>query len=155
LNRLPPKIFLDTSAIFSAIYSSTGGARELLRLGEMGIIQLVVSLDVLSELDENLRVKAPNKLVTLAAVMNLSRVAVTQPPDVSTIQECQQWLQYSDDAVVTAAAVIASVDYFVTLDRQHFLGNKGLQSSVSFRFGTPGDCLAWLRLQLIMPPKLL
>jgi hypothetical protein len=37
------RIFLDSSALFSAILSDTGAARELLRLAIHGEVQLVLS----------------------------------------------------------------------------------------------------------------
>jgi hypothetical protein len=40
---LIPDIFLDTSALFSGIWSETGGARMLLKLGEATAIKLSVS----------------------------------------------------------------------------------------------------------------
>jgi hypothetical protein len=48
---------------------------------------------------------------------------------------------------VLAAAIAAQVDYFVTLDRQHFLTNEPLRAALPFPIGTPGDCLAWHRQQ--------
>jgi predicted nucleic acid-binding protein len=144
-NQPIPSIFLDTSALFAAIFSAAGGARALLHLGGAGAVQLWISLDVLAELEENLRAKAPHHLADLAAVLDLSRVEIVDPPDVMTVQQCQRLLQYDADAVVLAAAVAAGVDYFVTLDRQHFLDNRALTEAMAFPLGTPGDCLAWFR----------
>jgi hypothetical protein len=49
------------------------------------------------------------------------------------------------DALILAAAWASGVDYFVTLDRQHFLENPRLREAVPFGVGTPGDYLGWLR----------
>jgi hypothetical protein len=58
-------------------------------------------------------------------------------------------LGYAADAVVLAAALDARVDYFITLDRRHFLENPALHKAISIPFGTPGDCLAWFRARWI------
>ena len=54
-----PDIFLDTSALFSGIWSATGGARMLLKLGEAQAIKLSVCSQVLTEIEGVLRRKAP------------------------------------------------------------------------------------------------
>ena len=43
------RVFLDTSVIFAAVLSPTGGARKLFLLGEAGLLQLVVGPTVLNE----------------------------------------------------------------------------------------------------------
>lgn len=143
-----PRLFLDSSVLFAAIFSATGGARELLRLSSEGLLHLLVSQDVLAESEQNLRAKAPNRLADLVGALALAGVEITDPPDVTTVQQCQRLVNYPNDAVVLAAAVAAGVDYFVTLDRQHFLDNAALRAAVPFPLGTPGDCLAWFRERL-------
>jgi len=43
------KVFLDTSVLFAAVYSKTGGSRLILKLGEAGAVQLWVGPWVLRE----------------------------------------------------------------------------------------------------------
>ena len=43
------RIFLDTSVVFSAVYSPEGGARKLFLLGEIGALQLIIGPTVLQE----------------------------------------------------------------------------------------------------------
>lgn len=148
LGRLPPKVFLDTNILIAAIFSATGGAREILRLGEIGAIQLFVSQDVLAELEENVLKKKPQHLAIIAIVLEHSGVEVVEPPAVETVQHCQHFLAYADDAVVLAAAIDAQVDYFVTLDRQHFLNNLLIPTTLPVLLGAPSDFLAWYRTHL-------
>ena len=54
------------------------------------------------------------------------------------------------NAVASSSPILADawhnqVDYLVTLDKAHFLGEPVLAERVPFLIGTPGDCLAWLR----------
>jgi predicted nucleic acid-binding protein len=139
-----PRIFLDTSAFFSAVFSEKGGARELLRLGERDAVRLLVSQDVLAELEDTVRAKAPRRLNDLAVLLLLCGFHVVPPPEISAVQDCLKYVSYSKDAVVLAAASRTEVDYFVTLDRKHFLLNTALREAMSFPIGTPGDCLSWL-----------
>lgn len=143
-----PRLFLDSSVLFAAIFSATGGARELLRLSSEGLLRLLVSGDVLAETERNLHTKAPKRLADLVGALALANVEIVAPPDSATVQQCQILVNYPNDAVVLAAAVAAEVDYFVTLDREHFLANNALRFAMPFPLGTPGDCLAWFREQL-------
>jgi predicted nucleic acid-binding protein len=146
-----PRIFLDTSAIFAAIWSTTGGARALLELGEGAFLNLVVSHDVLAEIEGVVRQKAPDKLPTVAVLLHQARIDVTPSPSMSQIETCNTWVAYEPDAVVLAGALNAAVDYFVTPDKKHFLANHTVREALSAArviIGTPGDCLAWYRERL-------
>ena len=75
-----PRIFLDTSVIFSAVLSEMGGARKLFRLGEAGMIQLVVGPNVLRECEEVIWHKVPASLPTLAYLLELGLVEIAPQP---------------------------------------------------------------------------
>lgn len=138
------RLFLDTSALFAAIWSAEGGARMLLRLGEAGVVQLVVSGQVLQEIERVLRRKAPVQLGALALLLDAARVEVAPPARSDLIELSRALTGYDADALVLAAAWGAEVDFFVTLDKRHFLDNAALRRAVRFRIGTPGDALAWI-----------
>jgi hypothetical protein len=57
-------------------------------------------------------------------------------------------VQHPGDAQVLAAAWSSNVDYFVPLDKQHFLENRELIQAIPFPIGTSGDFLAWFRSKL-------
>jgi predicted nucleic acid-binding protein len=141
-------VFLDTSAPFAGIWSAEGGARVILRVGEVGAIRLLVSSQVLDEIDGALRHKAPETPGLLALLLDRSGVEVVPPPVPKAVQDSQALIGHPGDAQLLAAAWIARVDYFVTLDRKHFLDNQALRDAVPFPVGTPGDFLAWYREQL-------
>ncbi len=144
----PPEVFLDSSAVFAAILSATGGARQILRLGEIGQARLRVSGAVLSEVERALREKLPDHLPTLALWLDAARVTVAAAPGKAALTRLRSWLGYAPDALVLAAAVGAGVDFFVTLDRKHFLDNAPLRAALPFPIGTPGDYLGWHRARL-------
>ncbi len=144
---MPPatRTFVDTSALFAAIWSEEGGGRMLLRLAEAGAIGLVVNRQVLTELEAAIRRKAPNALPTLAILLDRIRIEIAPDPDQQTVEACRRLVAHEADAAILAAAWASQADYFVTLDRQHFPENVELRQAVPFRVGTPGDYLAWLR----------
>jgi predicted nucleic acid-binding protein len=137
--------FLDTSALFAGIWSAEGGARMILKLGEADAIRLLISPQVLDEIERVLRRKAPELLGLLTLLLDRSNVVIVPTPTPETLQTSQALISHPGDARVLAAAWSAGVDYFVTLDRKHFLGNSALRDAVPFPVGTPGDFLAWYR----------
>jgi len=144
---MPPatRAFLDTSALFAAIWSEEGGGRMLLRLGEAGAVQIVVSRQVLTELERATRSKAPHALASLAVLLDRSRIEVAPEPGREVLTTCEGLVAHPADAKILAAAIASQADYLITLDRHHFLENAKLRQEVPLFLGTPGDFLAWFR----------
>ncbi len=138
-------VFLDTSALFAGIWSETGGARAILKLGEMEAIRLRVSPQVIAEIDAVLRRKAPHLLGLVAVLLDTANVEITDQPSERAREFASGLIAHPGDALVLAAAIEARPDYFVTLDRTHFLSNERLSQALPFPVGTPGDFLAWWR----------
>ena len=143
-----PRVFLDSSALFSGVFSSSGAARLILRLGESGVVELLVSSQVVAETERALRRKAARVLGHLAIVLDASGCRVVPNPGLQVVREWESLIPYLPDASLLAAAVAAGADYFVTLDRQHFLESTLLMSDPPLRIGTPGDLVDWLRSRL-------
>jgi predicted nucleic acid-binding protein len=142
------RIFLDTSAVIAAVFSATGGARALLKLGESGAIQVWVGPTVLHEADEVFRRKAADLLPLLAALLHEAQ-AQTGPAATAEQQAYTAALvDYAPDAHIVAEALACRADYLVTHDEQHLLRNSRL-TVLPCKVGTPGDCLAWVRQQLM------
>jgi len=143
-----PEVFLDTSALFAGLWSAEGGARMLLTLGEAGAVKLVVSAQVLGELEGAVRRKAPELLGQLAWALDRCRLEIAPPPPGAALARGRLLVGQAGDALVVAAAWSAGVEFLVSLDRPHFLENRALVAAAPFQIGTPGDCLAWLRERL-------
>ncbi|GAB4578619.1 MAG: hypothetical protein Fur0022_13550 [Anaerolineales bacterium] len=143
-----PHVFLDTSVIFAGVLSATGGARAILKLGEVEAVSLWVGAQVLKEIDEVIAEKHPNTRVQMALLLDTSNIQVGQPANEEHKQQITSYMTYAPDAHVLAEALATNVDYFVTLDRKHFLDNQPLRESLSIQIGTPGDFLAWYRAHL-------
>lgn len=144
------RVFLDTSAVFAAVLSATGGARALLKLGESDAIRIWVGPTVLREADEVFRRKAPDLLPLLAALLHQAHTEVG--PAATDEQQTQAvvLVDYAPDAHIVAEALACRAEYLVTHDQEHLLRNPRL-SVLPCKVGTPGDCLAWLRQRLIAP----
>ena len=134
------RIFLDTSVIFAAVLSETGGARVLFRLGEAGVLQLIVGPNVLRECEQVLRRKVPASLPTLAYLLELGMVEIVARSPDEFIEHANAVVSYEPDAYVLAEAIGAEPDWFITHDKAHFL-NANPGSSLTIRIGTPGDLI--------------
>ena len=141
-------VFMDTSALFSGVWSSQGGARMLMRLGEENLVQLAVTSQVLLELERTLKDKAPAALPALAQLLDCAHIEVVAAVSEEYVTRCAQLVAYQADAQIVAAAWQAGVAFFATLDKQHILENTALRTAAPFTIGTPGDCLLWFRARL-------
>ena len=144
-----PRVFLDTSAIFAGIWSAAGGGRMILKLGEASALQPVTASIVLEELERALREKAPEQLGSLAILLDRARFEILPAPTGDRVKRALDLIDHVGDAQALAAALSVELDYFVTLDKKHFIRNKKLHKAAPFPIGTPGDFLEWFRGELL------
>jgi predicted nucleic acid-binding protein len=142
-----PRVFLDTSVLFAAVASDEGGARMILKLGEAGAVSLWVGPLVLGEADAVLTRKSPGSKARFALLLHQANVQVSPPATPDTVSQARSVVDYIPDAQVLAEALTAGVDYFVSLDKRHLVGNPRA-GQLPFPVGTPGDFLAWYRKRL-------
>jgi hypothetical protein len=117
----------------------------ILKLGEARLLTLITSQDAIGELESALRRKAPQHLGTLAVILDRARFEITSSPDERSTNKVLKLTGHRGDARIMAAALASAPDFFVTLDREHFLDNHALIEAAPFLIGTPGDLLAWYR----------
>jgi predicted nucleic acid-binding protein len=146
------RVFLDTSALFAGIWSESGGARLILRLGEVGAVQIVISRQVLRELDDALQRKAPALLPALALLLDRAQVEVTDPGSAQQYDACLALTGHPGDARILADAGQdagqAGVNYLVSLDQKHILAIPQDNHPFPYEIGTPGDFLGKFRASL-------
>jgi predicted nucleic acid-binding protein len=135
-----PKIFLDTSVVFAAVLSPTGGARKLLLLGDARLLQLVVGPTVIRECQEVVQRQAPASRPILAHLLVSASLEISQAPTKKQISAAEMYVQYAPDGRVLAEAMRAKPDWFVTHDREHFLKHRS-KLNLPFEIATPGDVL--------------
>lgn len=138
------KVFLDTSALFAAVYSETGGARLILKLGEARVVSLWIGPWVLKETEGVIERKSPKSKSYFALLLERSHVQVGEEPGESALHQASSVIEYLPDAQVVAEALAIGVDYFVSFDRKHLVGNPRAKE-LPFPIGTAGDFLAWYR----------
>ncbi len=141
------KVFLDTSVLFAAVWSETGGSRLILKLGEAGVIALWIGPWVLREADAVLARKSEESRGLLALLLDRAGVEVGTEATGETPERARQVIEYLPDAQVLAEAMELRVDYLVSLDRKHIVGNLRAEE-LPFRIGTPGEFLEWYRGEL-------
>jgi predicted nucleic acid-binding protein len=143
------KVFLDTSALFSAVHSETGGARLILKLGEAGAVELWTGPWVLREAEAVLERKSPSSKPYFALLLDRSHIQVGPEADAAALEAASAVIAYPPDAQILAEALSLNVDYVVSFDddqsdRKHLVGNPQT-ASLRLIVGTAGDFLAWLR----------
>jgi predicted nucleic acid-binding protein len=141
------RAFLDTSVLFAAVWSESGGSRLILKLGEAEAVSLWAGPSVLREADAVLKRKAPESRPHMALLLDRAQVRVGPEAGTEAMALARTAVDYVPDAQVLAEALETGVDYFVSLDREHLVGNPRTET-LPFAVGTPGDFLEWYRQQL-------
>lgn len=139
------RAYLDSSALFSGLWSAEGGARMILKLGEAEAVQIMISSQVLTEVEGALRKKAPGTLGALALILERSNAQILPNPSKELIKVCEKLVDHPGDARVLASVWDVEIDFFVTLDRKHIIENQALKKGAPFLIGTRGDFLDWFR----------
>jgi len=140
-------LFFDSSALVTGVISSTGGARALLVLAETGAISIVVSEQVIAETERVLARKAPQALSVYRRAVILAIERIIRDPKLEMVEKHRKIIRHEADVPIIVAAMYASVDYLVTLNRRHFIDDETVTDNSGLRIGTPGDALDWLRRQ--------
>ena len=142
------KVFLDTSALIAGVVSASGAAREVLRLGEARVIELVVSRQVLTEGDRNIATKLPTVLADYRMLLEHLALQIVEDPSAQGVREAARVIHHKD-APILAAARQAGVDYLVTWNTRHF-HTAPVRAFGPFAVMTPGEFLQAFRRRLPM-----
>ncbi|RMF02361.1 MAG: PIN domain-containing protein [Chloroflexi bacterium] len=143
-----PDLFLDSSALFAGVVSSTGASRALLLLAEAKIITITISEQVIVETEHALARKIPRAIPAYRKALRSSNLRIIPTPTLADIAPHLDIIAHQADVPVVVAAMKAQTDYLVTLNRKHFLDNPAVAQNSGLRIGMPGDALAWVRDQL-------
>jgi predicted nucleic acid-binding protein len=147
-----PTIFLDSSALIAGIISALGAARVLLLLAEDEKLVLLVSEQVIAEVERNIARKMPRALPLVREMILHANVKILRDPSLEEIQPRMDWISHTADVPILVAAAAANVDFLATLNKRHFLDDPEVAKISGLRIGTPGDALAWVR-QWLMKEK--
>ena len=133
------KVFLDTSALIAGVVSPTGAAREVLRLCEAHVVDLILSKQVLTEADRNISAKLSAVLPEYHALLKSLAPMVVDDPVQHLVKEAGRVINQKG-APILAAARDAEVDYLVSWDTRHF-HTDSVRAFVRFQVVTPGEFL--------------
>jgi len=131
------RVFIDSSVLFSAVYSTSGHSSDLLVMGAEGDILAVISDFVIVETRRNIRELKPEKLALLDRLLVTVQFEVARVTS-DDVADAKQWIVLKD-APVLAAAKVARVDMLVTLDKKHFLGRPELETYINAPILTPKE----------------
>lgn len=141
------RLFLDTSVLFAAVWSESGGSRLILKLGEAGALSLWVGPTVLREAEAVLKRKSPESLPHMVLLLDRAQVQIGAEAGKEALARARSAVDHLPDAQVLAEALEVGVEYLVSLDRKHLVGNPRTES-LPVAVGTPADFLAWYRQRL-------
>lgn len=98
------RVFIDSSVLIAASYSSTGASREIIRQAIRGTLSLVVSSLVLEETARNLAIKAPEALPAFQQFLDAIPFETVRPTKGQVLESAQ----FADFQRSTSSAKIVS-----------------------------------------------
>ena len=137
------RIFFDTSAYIAALISPQGAAGELIRLVEVGILQMVVSQEVIIETDRVLALKFPELVQENRRLWKYLAPEIAPHPTRSQAKLFLESLP-KGDAIILCSAHLAKVSAFVTWNTRDFMG-RHISLLVDFPIVVPADGLKLFR----------
>jgi predicted nucleic acid-binding protein len=144
--RTAPKVFIDSSVFFAAVYSSKGFARDLLLYAERGRVGLVLSDLVLDETERNLEKNAPWAVAAHFSIRSNLDYRLRNPSQRLIIDTAR--VVVAKDAPIIAAARSARVKLVATYDRKDLLSKRlEIADAFGITVATPDEILTTLRLR--------
>ena len=137
------RIFFDTSVYIAGLCSPSGAARQLLRLAEAKAIRMVVSDEVITEMDRVIAAKFPELIQESRKFWMDLGPEIAPDPDEDQVKPFLEKL-HKGDAFILCSAHLARVSAFVTWNTRDFM-TPGIESLVEFPIVVPGDALKLFR----------
>lgn len=110
-------VFLDSSVVFAAVNSPTGGSSKLFTIKN---IKLVCSPTVLAEVERNVRKKLQTFNLDRFFMLADQIIIIDQKPNSKLIEKARKVI-VKKDAVILSEGKLAKSDFLITLDKKHFL----------------------------------
>ncbi|MSR77159.1 MAG: PIN domain-containing protein [Candidatus Omnitrophica bacterium] len=137
------RIFFDTSVYIAGVHSLGGAARELLNLAEAETIRMVVSEEIITEIDRVMAGKFPELLQESRRLWKDLKPEVIPNPRADQVKPFLEKLPKAD-ASILCSAFLAKVSMFVTWNTRDFMAH-GVAPLVDFPIVVPGDALKLFR----------
>jgi uncharacterized protein len=140
---MTPRIFIDSSVLFSAANSNMGHSRDLMVMGANGEITIVLSDYVLEETRRNLSQLRQPPLDALDEILDSVNMEIVRVHK-QAVQDAAKVIVLKD-APIIAAAKTAKVDMLVSLDKKHILNNPELENFIKASILTPAEAYQKLK----------
>lgn len=128
------KLFLDSSALFTAVNSSFGGSAKLFSIEG---IELVVSKVVLHEVEKNVRLKLGDEMYLERFFMLVDMLNVVDAmPDISELNLAKKVIA-EKDSVILAQFKRSDCTHLITLDKRDFLQDRVMEYVSPKKIWTP------------------
>ena len=137
------RVFFDTSVYVAALLSTEGAARELVRLVESGAIRMVVSEEVIVEVDRVLSGKFPERVQENRKLWKYLSPEIAPNPTADQIKPFLHKLA-KGDASILCSARLATVSAFVTWNTRDFM-HPSVATLVDFPIVVPAAGLKLFR----------
>jgi predicted nucleic acid-binding protein len=134
---MTPRIFIDSSVLFSAANSAKGYSRDLMIMGASGEIILILSNFVLQETIRNLAQLKQPPLTELEEILKNAHIEIVDAGKQAVLDAGK--LIVLKDAPIIAAAKIAKVNMLVSMDKKHILGRPELEAYIKASIVTPAE----------------
>ena len=139
------RVFIDADVLFAASASGLehGASLVALRLGEITLIELFTSQQVIDEVERTLQTKLPAALTLFRLLVEKSLTILPAP----TADQVEAHEGHADpkDLPILVAALQIEADWFLTFNTRHFYSDASL-----IRIVRPGDFVLEVRYQLTM-----
>ncbi len=134
------KIFLDSDVVFAGAASPSehGASHVMLRMGEITLLECIVSEQVISEGERNFTEKLPAKLPELRLLMSRSLKTVNDPDSSELLPFSGQ--AHPKDLPILVSAVREGCSHLLTFNLRHYAPNPG-----QLIIQRPGDFLTHIR----------
>lgn len=136
--RRPTLIFVDSSVLFSAVNSATGGSAKLFTVK---LFKLITSPTVLTEVERNVRNKLPSEYLRRFFFLVEGLTVIDQRPDDRLISQAKKVI-VEKDAVILAETKQSKAEAIVTLDKKHFFVPEAVEFLGKQKVATPKMLLA-------------
>lgn len=144
MEQVRPRPFLDTNVLFFGFYRAGSSPATILERHAAGDLLIVVSGQVLEELERTIRRKQPALLPLLDAFLIAAPPEVTMDPPAEVVQDAERSINPTD-APILAAAVVSGADCLISGNTRHF--TQVVAGCAGIAIFTPVDYLASLREQ--------
>lgn len=118
-------------------------------LAENNKIRLIVSEQVIVEVERNIARKAPKALPYARELIRTANIRIVRDPHADQVHQHRHRINHPVDVPILVAAVNAHVDFLVTLNTRHFIDDPEVARRSGLCIGTPGDALKWVKEQLV------